>query len=55
MSRTCVTQEGSDIYIALQTALVGLRCRWVGMGILIGPLSYLSALLHLCKLLCVEC
>ena len=54
MSGTCGTQEGRDKYIALKTARVGLKCRWVGMGILIGPLSYLSALLHLCKLFCVE-
>jgi hypothetical protein len=47
MSGTCGTQEGREKYIAPKTARVGLRCRWLGMGILIRPLSYLSALLHL--------
>jgi len=55
MSGACVIQDGSDEYIALKKARVEQMCRWVGMGILIGPLSYLSALLHLCNLFCVEC
>lgn len=55
MSGTCVIQDGGDEYITLKKASVEHMCRWVVMGILIGPLSYISALLHLCKLFCVEC